>query len=140
MNESSLRPLKRHGVFSPVLIELTIVILFFALSTSIVVRLIASASEISNESRFHARALLAMESVAEQIKSDPAASGAANEQDVRMFSVPAAEDILVDCVVTGSSVSARGTFYTIALSVTGESGKVYTLQAAKYVSGGEAMP
>lgn len=140
MNESSLRPVRRHGVFSPVLIELTIVILFFALSTSIVVRLIASASDISNESRFHARALLAMESVAEQIKSDPTAVGTANEQDVRTFSIPATEDILVDCVVTGSAVSTCGILYTIDLSVTGESGEVYALQASRYLSGGEVMP
>ena len=43
MNEQPLRPLKRRGAFSPVLIELTVVILFFALSTSIVVQLIAAA-------------------------------------------------------------------------------------------------
>ena len=66
MNDSPLQPLKKRGSFSPVLLELTIIILFFALSTSIVVQLIAAASSISSESAYHARALLAMETVAEQ--------------------------------------------------------------------------
>ena len=38
-----LVPPKKRGVFSPVLLELVIVILFFALSTSVIVRLIAAA-------------------------------------------------------------------------------------------------
>lgn len=140
MNEQILRPPKKHGVFSPVLIELTIVILFFALSTSIVVRLIASASAISNESGFHARALLAMETVAEQIKADPAASGEADECGVRSFSVPVADDLTVNCVVTGAERHAQGVYYTIELSVPDGDGGSYILQAAKYVPDGEAMP
>lgn len=140
MNETMLRPPKKQSVFSPVLIELTIVILFFALSTSIVVRLIAAASAVSNESGYHGRALLAMETVAEQIKADPTALGEADGQNVRTFSVPAAEDIVVDCVVTGDTSCRQGVYYAISLSVAGEAGESYSLQAGKYVPNGEGAP
>jgi len=140
MNEQPLRPLKRRGVFSPVLIELTVVILFFALSTSIVVQLIAAASAISNESRDHARALLAMESVAEQIKADPAGDGAVNECGVRAFTVDYAEDLQVSCIVTGDPSPENGTLYEIELNVTREDGTVYSLDAARYVSDAEVGP
>jgi len=140
MNEQALRPPKKRGAFSPVLIELTIVILFFALSTSIVVRLIAAASAVSSESRFHARALLAMETVAEQIKADPAASGEADENGVRAFPVPVENGLVVNCVVTGGERHAQGVYYSIELSVTDDSGEVYTLQAAKYMPSGEVSP
>jgi len=140
MSEQPLRPLKRRGVFSPVLIELTVVILFFALSTSIVVQLIAAASAVSNESRYHARALLAMETVAEQIKADPVGDGEVNECGVRAFAVDCAEDLQVSCVVTRDPSPKNGTLYEIELSVTGGDGKVYSLDAARYVPDAEVAP
>lgn len=140
MSEQPLRPLKRRGIFSPVLFELTIVILFFALSTSIVVQLIAAASAVSNESGYHARALLAMETVAEQIKADPAGDGSVNECGVRSFAVDYAEDVQVRCIVTGDPSPKNGTLYDIELTVTGEDGTVYSLDAARYVSDAEVAP
>lgn len=140
MSGFSLRPLKRRGVFSPVLLELTVVILFFALSTSIVVQLIAAASQISNESSYHARALLAMETVAEQIKADPAGDGAVNECGVRSFSIDYATDLRVDCIVTGDPSPANGTLYEIELSVVGGGETVYSLDASRYVPDVEVAP
>lgn len=140
MNEQPLRSLKRRGVFSPVLIELTVVILFFALSTSIVVQLIAAASAVSNESRDHARALLAMESVAEQIKANPVGDGAEDECGVRAFTVEYAEDLKVNCIVTGDPSPENGKLYEIELNVIGADGTVYFLDAARYVSNAEVGP
>ena len=140
MNEQPLRPVKRSGTFSPVLMELTIIILFFALSTSIVVRLIATASAISSESRYHARAILAMESVAEQIKADPVGGGAANECGVRSFAVAVAPDLEVDAIVTGDPSPKNGTLYEIELNVTSETGAVYSLDAARYLPDAEVAP
>ncbi len=140
MNEQLLRPVKRSGTFSPVLMELTIIILFFALSTSIVVRLIATASAVSNESRYHARAMLAMETVAEQIKANPVGDGSANECGVRSFSVAVAPDLAVDAIVSGDPSPKNGTLYEIELSVTGESGTVYSLDAARYLPDAEVAP
>ena len=140
MNEQPLRPVKRSGTFSPVLMELTIIILFFALSTSIVVRLIATASAVSNESRYHARAMLAMENVAEQIKADPVGDGAVNECGVRSFTVAVASDLAVDAIVTGDPSPKNGTLYEIELSVTGENGTVYSLDAARYLPDAEVAP
>ena len=140
MNEQPLRPLKRSGTFSPVLMELTIIILFFAISTSIVVRLIASASAISEESRFHTRAMQAMETVAEQIKADPVGDGKINECGVRSFTVPVAPDLQVNAIVTGDPSPKNGTLYEIELNITGENGKVYSLDAVRYVPDAEVSP
>jgi hypothetical protein len=107
MMEQSLRPPKKRGVFSPVLIELTIVILFFALSTSVVVRLIAAAGSTARASDYQARAILAMENVAEQIKADPVGDGYCNECGARVFSVEVASDLTVDCLVTGDTTRSR---------------------------------
>ena len=140
MNEQALKPLKKRGTFSPVLIELTIVILFFALSTVVVARLIAAAGAASSESAFHARAILAMESVAEETKANPEGDGAFDESGTRAFTVQAAPDLAVAAVVTRDAALESGALYTIALSVVSETGKTYTLTAVRYVSGGEATP
>ena len=140
MNEPPLRPIKKRGVFSPVLMELILVILFFALSTSVVVRLIAAASSISNESSDHARALLAMETVAEQIKANPCGDGSVNECGVRSFTVDYADDLQVDCIVTGDPSPKNGTLYEIELNVAGGDGEVYSLDSMRYVPDSEVAP
>ena len=117
MNEWMLRPPKRRGMFSPILIELTIVILFFALSTSVVVQLIAAAGATARESEYHARAILAMESVAEQIKANPTGSGTCNACGVRAFTKDVADDLTVNCIVTDDPTPEQGTLYEIELSV-----------------------
>jgi len=140
MNESMLRPPKKHGVFSPILIELTIVILFFALSTSIVVQLIAAAGTAARESEYHARAVLALESVAEQIKANPTGSGTCNECGVRAFTKDVAEDLTVNCIVTDDPTPEQGTLYEIELSVLSPAGESYFLDAVRYVADAEVLP
>ena len=140
MMEASLRPPKKRGVFSPVLIELTIVILFFALSASVIIRLIAAAATTAKESEYHARALVAMESVAEQIKADPVGDGGVNACGMRAFAVDVASDLTVDCIVTGDPSPEQGTLYDIELNVTSPDGNVYSLNAARYVADSEAAP
>ena len=140
MNESMLRPPKKRGVFSPILIELTIVMLFFALSTSIVVQLIAAAGTAARESEFHARAILALESVAEQIKANPTGSGTCNECGVRVFTKDVAEDLSVNCIVTDDPTPEQGTLYEIELSVLSPAGESYFLDAVRYVADAEVLP
>ncbi len=140
MTDQMLVPPKKRGVFSPVLIELTIVILFFALSTSVVVRLIAAAGSTARASDYQARAILAMENVAEQIKADPAGDGYCNECGARVFSVEVASDLTVDCLVTGDTTPEQGTLYDIELSVASPGGEVYWLDAARYVPDAEVGP
>jgi hypothetical protein len=140
MNESMLRPPKKRGVFSPILIELTIVILFFALSTSIVVQLIAAAGTAARESEYHARAVLALESVAEQIKANPTGSGTCNECGVRAFTKDVAEDLTVNCIVTDDPTPEQGTLYEIELSVLSPAGESYFLDAVRYVADAEVLP
>lgn len=138
MNEPALRPIGKRGAISPVLLELSVVILFFALSASVVLRLFAAASDVSKESAYRSRALLAMESVAERVKADPVGDGAFDERGVRMLAEQVEEDLLVRGAVTRGDSNAAGVLYKIELDVTGPDGTTYTLSAARYVSGGGA--
>lgn len=140
MTDMTLRPPKKRGVFSPVLLELTIVILFFALSTSVIVRLISAASATAQESEYHARAILAMETVAERIKADPAGDGTETNGGAREFTERISADLSVGCVVTADPSPAQGTLYEIELNVVSPRGDVYTLDAARYLPDAEVAP
>ncbi len=140
MTDTTLRPPKKRGVFSPVLLELTIVILFFALSTSVIVRLISAASTTAQESEFHARAILAMETVAERIKTNPAGAGTETGDGVREFTEEVSSDLSVVCVVTEDPSPAQGTLYEIKLHVVSPRGDAYTLETARYQPDTEVAP
>jgi hypothetical protein len=135
-----LNPPKKRGVFSPVLIELTIVILFFALSASVIVRLITAANATARASEYESRAILAMETVAEQVKADPVGDNTCNECGARVFSVVVDPDLSVDCVVTSDDSPLQGTLYDIELTVTSPQGKVFALDAERYLPDAEVAP
>jgi len=136
VNEPALRPIRKRGSISPVLLELSVVILFFALSASVVLRLFAAASDVSKESAYRSRALLAMEGVAERVKADPEGDGAFDDSGVRTLTEQVEDDLIVRGVVTRDASNSAGVLYGVDLSVTGPDGTTYTLSAARYVSGG----
>lgn len=140
MTDQMLTPPKKRSSFSPVLIELTIVILFFALSASVIVRLITVANATARASEYESRAILAMETVAEQVKADPVGDNTCNECGARVFSVEVDEDLAVDCVVTSDNSPMQGTLYDIELTVTSPQGKVYALDAVRYLPDAEVAP
>ena len=140
MTEQMLTPPKKRSSFSPVLIELTIVILFFALSASVIVRLITAANATARASEYESRAILAMETVAEQVKADPIGDNTCNECGARVFSVEIDEELAVDCVVTSDNSPLQGTLYDIELTVTSPQGKVYALDAVRYLPDAEVAP
>ena len=140
MMDQMLTPPKKRSSFSPVLIELTIVILFFALSASVIVRLITVANATERASEYESRAILAMETVAEQVKADPIGDNTCNECGARVFSVEIDEDLAVDCVVTSDNSPLQGTLYDIELTVTSPQGKVYALDAVRYLPDAEVAP
>lgn len=140
MTDQMLTPPKKRSSFSPVLIELTIVILFFALSASVIVRLITVANATARASEYESRAILAMETVAEQVKADPVGDNTCNECGARVFSVEIDEDLAVDCVVTSDNSPLQGTLYDIELTVTSPQGKVYALDAMRYLPDAEVAP
>lgn len=140
MTDQMLTPPKKRSSFSPVLIELTIVILFFALSASVIVRLITAANATARASEYESRAILAMETVAEQVKADPVGDNTCNECGARVFSVEIDEDLAVDCVVTSDNSPLQGTLYDIELTVTSPQGKVYALDAVRYLPDAEVAP
>ena len=131
--EQMLRPPKQRGTMNPILVEMAIVILCLALSTSVVVRLIAAANVTAQQSAYESRAILAMERIAEQIKANPVGANTCNACGARAFSVKIAEDLTVDCVVTSDDSPLQGTLYDIELTVLSPQGKVYALDAARYV-------
>ncbi len=138
--ETVLIPPKQRTGLSPVLVELTIVILFFALSMSVIIRLIAAANGTAKQSEFESRALLAMETVAEQVKASPMGDGVCNACGARVFSVEIASDLTVDCVVTIDDSPLQGTLYDIELTVVTPQGGVLALDAARYLPDTEAAP
>ena len=119
---------------------MTIVILFLALSTSVVVRLIAVANITAQQSAYESRAILAMERVAERVKADPVGDNTCNACGARVFSVDVADDLTVDCVVTSDESPLQGTLYDIELTVTSPEGKVFALDAARYLPDAEVTP
>ena len=138
--EQMLRPPKQRGTMNPILVEMAIVILFLALSTSVVVRLIAAANVTAQQSAYESRAILAMERVAEQVKADPVGDNTCNACGARVFSVDVADDLTVDCVVTSDESPLQGTLYDIELTVTSPEGKVFALDAARYLPDAEVTP
>lgn len=140
MTQPMLQMPKKRGVFSPVLLELVIVILFFALSTSVIVRLIAAADLTAQGSSYESRAILALQSVAEQIKADPLREGACNECGAVSFSVVFADDLTVEGIVTSYESPLRGTLYDIELLVRSPQGELYALDATRYVPDAEVAP
>lgn len=130
--------MKKRTTFSSVLLELILAILFFALSTSVVIRLIAAASSISRESELESRALIAMESVAETVKADPAHCGAFDETGLCRYQTPSGDDLLIDVSVQRAPTAA-GMLYTIELSAVSGETPLGTLSAARYVAG-EVQP
>ena len=57
-----------------------------------------------------------------------------------MFSVDVADDLTVDCVVTSDESPLQGTIYDIELTVTSPEGKVFALDAARYLPDAEVTP
>jgi hypothetical protein len=140
MTQPMLLPPKKRSFFSPILIELTIVILFFALSASVITRLIAVADTTARTSAYESRAILALQSVAEQVKADPIGDNTCNECGARVFSIEVDKDLTVDGVVTIDDSPLQGTLYDIELTVTSPNGKVYALDAVRYLADAEVAP
>ena len=140
MTQPMLLPPNKCRSFSPVLIELTIVILFFALSASVITRLIAVADNTARTSAYESRAILALQSVAEQVKADPIGDNTCNECGARVYAVQMEDDLAVNCIVTDDPTPEQGTLYEIELSVTSPYGETYFLDAARYIAGAEATP
>lgn len=125
--------MKKRATFSPVLLELIVSILFFALAMSVVVRLVAAANETSERSALASRALVAMENAAEAIKADPAA-GDFDENGERRFTREAERDILLNVLVRRSA-GAAGALYEIEIEALGGGLPLGSLSAARYVGG-----
>ncbi len=126
--------MKKRATFSPVLLELIVAILFFALAMSVVVQLIAAANETSSASALTSRALIAMESAAEQLKADPVGDGAFDESGERRFTVEPEEGMQLSVTVR-RILGAAGTLYEFEITAAGSGKPLGSLSAARYVSG-----
>lgn len=130
--------MKKQPTFQPVLMEIIVTLLFFALAMSIVVQLVAAANSISKESAFRSRAYLAMETAAEQVKADPEGGGFGAD-GTRTFAIALEEGISITGTVQ-KTVDSRsgGAMYTISLTASGGGYDPVTLTACRYRQGEEA--
>lgn len=125
--------MNKRATFHPVLLELIVSILFFALAMSVVVRLLAAADETSRMSELTGRALIAMESVAEEWKADPA-GGDFDENGERRFTARADGDIELSVLVRREAGGA-GALYTIEIRAESGGTPLGAISTARYVSG-----
>lgn len=122
--------MKKIGQLSPVLVELAVVTLFLALSTSVVIQLIAKAGEISRTAGAESRVLIAVEDAMEQIKARPDAEGFDGKNRRTVFM----EDDGVQ--ITGAverAESSAGFLYRIELTAAAEGCEPILLRSARYV-------
>lgn len=127
--------MRKKATFSPVLLELIVAILFFALSMSVVIRLIAAADETSQGSAALSRATIAMESLLEEIKAAPPGNAAFDEMGESHMRRET-EDGIVLLALVRQSERAQGVFYEIEVTAYSGEEPLGTLSAARYVRGG----
>lgn len=125
--------MKKSIPISPVIIELAIVTLFFALSATTLVQLIFKAGEISDSAAVMSGELIALESAIEEIKADPA-QGEYGESGVWAVS-RSVGGVEITGTVTRTRYPA-GSYYEIALTAPGD--EALSMTAGRYVSNGEA--
>ena len=127
--------MKKRATFSPVLLELIVVILFFALSMSVVIRLIAASDETSRDSAALSRAVIAMESVIEEIKAEPPGAADFDAEGESRFTRQAEGGILLTVLVRREQGTA-GFLYNIEVTAYSGEKPLGSLTAARYVRGG----
>ena len=121
--------MKRESSVSPVLLELVLVILFFAISSAAVLQLIAAAAETSRDSRIRTEALIAATDLMETAKADP-------------LGEIAAEPVVTDggseitfSVSTAGTKTGAGTLYEIVVLARSQGETVLRLTGRQYVPG-----
>lgn len=127
--------MKKKATFSPVLLELIVAILFFALSMSVVIRLIAAADETSRGSAALSRATIAMESLMEEIKAAPPGGADFDETGESHITREIGDGIVLTALVRQSE-GAKGIFYDIEVTAYSAEEPLGSLRAARYVKGG----
>ncbi len=127
--------MNKRATFSPILMELIVVILFFGLTMSIVLRLAATADRISRESSGAAEALLAAETAMEALKADPKGDGAFDANN-RRTETRTDDGIILRCTVTESE-RETGALYTLTVTATAAGAAPITLESARYLAASE---
>lgn len=124
---------------SPVLVELIIVICFFSLALSVVVRLFAEVHVQNKDIAKENNAMVLMQDQAELLKADPLSgiSGTAyyNEDFTAVVQGESAQyiELTVEITEYGAGTLYNFTFVAYAVDETGEIGEVARLSAARYV-------
>ncbi len=123
--------MKNRGI-NPVLVELVVVILFFALSSAVIVQALGTANRISTQSSMQSAALVALEDMAERIKSDP--ENCPFDGDTALWQTEYGR-IVCSAVVTREA-GAHGAYYSIELTALNGGEVLLTLDAARYMQSG----
>lgn len=122
--------MKRRVGISPVLVEMVFVLLFFALSATVVVQLLGAATAMSRRSRETSEALAVAAAAMETLLSDPAALARGDTQTER-------DGYTVEASVLPSS-SAQGTLYTVDCKALKNGQTILSLQGSRFVGSEEA--
>lgn len=122
--------MKRRVGISPVLVEMVFVLLFFALSATVVVQLLSAAVTISRQSRETSEALAITTAAMETLLADPAAlaRGSMQIED---------GDYMVEAQIAPTP-SAQGTFYTVDCKALKNGQTIFSLRGSRFVGSEEA--
>ncbi|MDD3920973.1 MAG: hypothetical protein PHO41_07390 [Eubacteriales bacterium] len=117
--------MKRRIGISPVLVEMVFMLLFFALSATVVVRLLGAAASISRESREQSEALSVTTAAMEELLADPAALEKGSTTIVNgSYTVNAS---------ISSEQQGNGTLYNVACETTKDEKSLFTLEGSRFV-------
>ena len=125
--------MRQRASFNPVLVELTVILLFLALSTAALVQLIGKAREISQGSEAGSRALILLEDALERTKADPEGGGAFDSAGVRQVNF--SDDGYDVRGTVKRTLSVSGAYYEIALAAYDGGKELLALSAGRYVPG-----
>lgn len=126
--------MKRRSALSPVLVELLVTIVFFALSAAVVVQLLAAANRTSSQSTDTANAAAALSTLMDELRADPEGSeGMAADGSRRV------ERVLSDGTVLSAqinrSLTGGGALYSIYAEAEKDGETLLRFEGARYIAG-----
>ena len=120
--------MKKRIAMNIVILELIIVVLFFALSAGVALRLFAAADAGSRRSSIESAALSAMQAMAEELKAAPEGTFIDGRREVGRT----LDELELNAVITRKDRPA-GAYYEIVITASHAGEEVDTLTAGRYV-------
>jgi Tfp pilus assembly protein PilV len=106
-------------------VESLLMLVFLVASLAIVTQIFAASANRASQSQHLERAVIVAANTAEQFSANP--TGVAKQST--------SGELATTCAVT-STHSSAGTIYNATITVSDETGEIYTVKTSRYVSGG----